>query len=611
MICANAPRALALFAVVLLAGCGGRSSFALPPAASSSPVGSPLAPAGRTSVTFAIKVPVRSPAALRRSPASVSPATRSVVVAVDSGTAQLTAAQNVALGSTGCTSPAAASPAVCSVAFWAAPGEHTFSFTAYDDVLDRAGKPQGTQLSHSAGIPFTVAPPAPTTVNVALGGGAAGIAIFPGARQDVQGTQQSGFDVYGVFRADGVTPFDRTFTAVATDAGGAFILGPDAPVIALASSDPNTLSNGVVSANDANTFTLSAVSYNSQRMELAVTATPNGANAGATPVGVHVPLRIAARNAPRIYVMDHLTNNVGKVWVFDEEGNQITVAGEFAGLNGGIGIGYEKRRSRLYVSNEFSNAITVYDLDGNAVATPGAFPNLYFPLGLYVDDVRGRIYAGNFNGGIDNQSDGGAGAAPCNVPHAGTCGVTVYDEDGNQLTVSGTWREHEGVVPYLPYGVLADASSGRVYLSDAGYNRAEAYDASGRAVFSWPTGAGARGIAQDAASKDLYVADDAACVSRYDQQGTQVTLAAGNCTGRDLSGRDAAAFQNVRGPIAVRQNPANGWLYVANYANDSVTAYDRDGNQMVLHGKNLNGGPFGFNGSSGVVNGPIGIEVVP
>jgi hypothetical protein len=598
MTAANALRASALVAVVLLAGCGGRSSSALPPAVPGNPGAASPASAGRAAVTFSVKVPARPQAV------------RSVAVAIDAGPNQLNAALNVGLGSTGCTSPAPASPAVCSAVFYATPGEHTFGFAAYDDVLDRGGKPQGTMLSHSGGIPFTVAASAPGAVNVALQGAPAGIAIVPGARQDVQGTQQSGFDVYGVFKADGVTPFDRTITAVATDAAGAFILGPDAPAIAIVSSDPGTFANAVAVPGDANTFTLPAVSYNTKRMEIAVSATPGISSAGASPAQVHVSLRVVARNAPRIYVMDHLTNNTGKVWVFDEEGNQISVAGDFAGLNGGIGISYDARLGRLYVSNEYANAITVYDPEGRTIRTAGAFPNLYFPMGLYADDARGQIYVGNFDGGIDNRNDGGAGAVPCNVPRAGTCGVTVYDEEGRQLAAPGGWREREGVVPYLPYGVLVDGS-GRVYVTDAGYNRAEAYDASGHALFSWPTGAGAHGIAHDAATRHLYVADDAACVSRYDRDGAQIPLAAGNCTGRDVAARDGNAFQNVRGPVAVRQNPANGWLYVANYANNSVTAYDREGNQMVLHGKNLNGGPFGFNGSSGVVNGPIGIEVVP
>jgi hypothetical protein len=585
---ANALRALVPLGVVLLTACGGGSSPALPPAASGNP-GAGLAPAGRAAVTFAIKVPA-GPSA-----------TRSATIAVDAGPSQLTGAQNLALGSPGCTSPTSAAPAVCSVVLYATPGDHTFSFSAYDGPLDRGGTPQGTLLSRSAGIPFTVAASgAVSPVGIALRGVPAAVTVVPGARQDVQGTQQSGFDVYGVFKADGVTPFDRTFTIVATDAAGAFLLGPEAPPVTVTSSDPGTFANAVASANDASTFTLSAVSYNSKRMELAIAA-------GA--VGAHVPLRIVARNAPRVYVVDHLTNNVGKIWVFDEEGNQISVAGDFAGVNGGIGIGYDERLGRLYVSNEFSNAITVYDPDGRTVRTAGTFPNLYFPLGLFVDGARGQIYVGNFNGGADNRADG-AGTAPCDVAHAGTCGVTVYDEEGRQLAAPGGWREREGVVPYLPYGVLVDPS-GRVYVTDAGYNRAEAYDASGHALFSWPTGAGAHGIAQDAATRDLYVADDAACVSRYDRSGAEVPLAAGSCTGRDAAVRDGNAFPNVHGPIAVRQNPANGWLYVANYANNSVTAYDREGNQIALRGKNLGGGPFGFNGSSGAVNGPIGIEVVP
>jgi len=585
-------RALALCAVVLLASCGERP---FPYAGASGPASPPRSP-----VTFTIAVPAPGPASRSRALAYAAPATRSVAIAIDPGPDQQTATQNLGVGSPGCTSPSLVAPAVCSVVFSVAPGDHVFRFAAYDGALDRLGKPQGALLARNGAIPFAVGQAA--TVNVALRGAPASIAVLPGARQDVQGTQQAGFDVYGVFKADGKTPFDRTFTAVARDAGGSYLLGADAPAVALTSSDPNTFSSGAASESDPNTFKLTAAGYNATRLELAATAGP---------LTVRVPLRIVARNAPRIYVMDHLTRNVGKVWVFDDEGNQIAVGGAFAGLDGGLGIGYDKRLKRLYVTNEYASEIAAYDLEGNAIAMPGAFPNLYFPLGLYVDNARGRIYAGNFNGGIDNQGDGAAGTGPCAVPRAARCGVTVYDDAGKQLSVAGAWREQEGVVPYLPYGVLADANGARIYVSDAGYNRAEAYDARGHALFSWPSGAGAHGLAQDAATKDLYVADDAACVSRFDRQGLQQTLAAGNCTNRDSTVPDADAFQNVRGPIAVRQNPANGWLYVANYANNSVTAYDRDGTQIALRGKNLNSGPFGFNGTSGVVNGPIGIEIVP
>lgn len=591
---ATGVRSLVLIAAALLAGCGGGAS-ALPRTLAPNGVPSSLA---------------TGPAAAFAFTAAPSSAVRSVTVALDAGPNQVTASLNVAPGSPGCTAPVTAAPATCSVSLAAAPGDHTFGVTAYGGALDRNGKPQGTVLSRNAGIPLAVARSALSSVAIALDGTPAALAVMPSARQDVQGTQQSGFDVYGVYRADGTTPFDRTFTVLATDANGSYVLGPNAPAVTLTSSDPGTLSNGNAAGNDPNAFTVSGMSYGATSLELAATATPP-AGSNLAPLRARVAVRIAARNAPRVYVMDHLTRNVGKVWVFDEEGNQIATSGTFGGLNGGLGIGYDKRLSRLYVTNEYGNSIAAYDLDGNAIATPGTFPNLYFPLGLYVDAAHGLIYAGNFNGGIDNQNDGSAGTGPCSVPRAAACGVTVYDEQGNQVAVTGSWREREGVAPYLPYGVLADASSGRVYVTDAGYNRAEAYDATGRALFSWPTGAGAHGIAQDAASKDVYVADDAACVSRYGPLGEQRALPAGNCTSRDLAAPDANAFQNVRGPIAVRQNPATGWLYVANYANNSVTAYDRDGNQIALRGANLNGGPFGFNGSSGVVNGPIGIEVVP
>jgi DNA-binding beta-propeller fold protein YncE len=565
-----------VLAAVVLAGCGGGGhASALPFTAAANAAAAPAGPNAADTVTFAITAP----------PQGAPARTRSIAITVDPGPGAQTASRDVAVGTS------------ISVALPAVPGDHTFTFATYDGAAGSGGKPQGSELSQNAGIPFTVARGAATTIGVSLGGVPMGTAVLPAAGQDVRGTQSTGFDLYGFYKADGATAYDRTFTALATDAAGNLILGPGAPAVAVTSSDPSTFSNGLASPANPNLFTVAAMRYDaSAQTQLVVTT--SSPNARAAPLRATVPLRIAARNAPRIYVMDHRTSGVGKVWVFDEQGDRIAVPGAFAGLNGGLGIAYDARLDRLYVTNEFSSAITVYDPDGNTVATSGSFEDLYFPLGISVDGARSRIYAGNFNGG------GGTGRCG-----AGECGLTAYDEHGARVAVSGGWRAREGTSGYLPYGVFADPDSGRVYVADAGYGRVEAYDASGSALLSWPAGDGATGIAQDALTKNLYVTDDDRGVNVYDRDGNALfTCARGACGGGPAG---ASAWKNLHGPMGIRQSPGNGWFYVANYANNSVTAYDRDGAQMTLRGANLGGGPFGFNGAAGALQGPIAIEVVP
>ena len=219
---------------------------------------------------------------------------------------------------------------------------------------------------------------------------------------------------------------------------------------------------------------------------------------GGSPHTEKLRLDVVARNAPRVYVANHLggrpcagASESGSISVFDEQGNPIDVAGGFRGLCGATGLAYVPRVERLYAAQEFGDAIVAFDLEGNRVETPGGFPNLSSPAGIAYDAAHDRLLAGNLE-------------AP----------LTAYNADGNQLATSGTWNEREGVAPNLPYGILADPRGARVYVADAGYNRIEAYDASGNAVDAWTVPVGAMGIAQDAASGNLYVTDDdTACTS--------------------------------------------------------------------------------------------------
>ena len=138
------------------------------------------------------------------------------------------------------------------------------------------------------GFPFTVVQGATNALSVALQGVTAGITVSPGAGEDIDGTQQTGFVLHGMA--------PRTFTAFATDAEGNFILGTGAPAIAFNSSDTSTISNGVASPNDPNLFTVTPVSYHpSSQTVFIVTATPSsatGTNAGTGAYSIGIPVRL-------------------------------------------------------------------------------------------------------------------------------------------------------------------------------------------------------------------------------------------------------------------------------------------------------------------------------
>jgi len=564
---------------LLLASCAG-GVRALPLSAAQ-PDGNEtnVAPSARTSVTFAVKLPhAGAPAAL--------------ALTIDRGTpAQQTATLSLASGAPGCTSAPRTAQATCALVLELTPGAHVFDLAAAN-VIPYAANAARDEIAPEyvapgaeivARFPFTVTLGRANAVHLALEGVPAGIAVLPAPNQDVQGTQGAGFELYGFYKADGLSKFDRTFFAAATDAGGAYVVGAGAPRLALTSAVPELWSSGVPAAGNSHAFVVRAVSYvPSEPVALTATATTLG---GST-LSAKLRLSVVARNAPRVYVANRLggrpcagASESGSIAVFDEQGNPIDVGGDFRGLCGATGLAYVPRLERLYAAQEFGDAIVAFDLEGNRVETPGGFPNLSSPAGIAYDAAHDRLLAGNLE-------------AP----------LTAYDLDGNQLATSGTWNEREGVAPKLPYGILADPRGARVYVADAGYNRVEAYDARGNAVDAWTVPVGAVGIAQDAASGNLYVTDDDHGVHVFTRHGAPVpqTCRAGNygCAG----GRP---WSGARTPLGIAQSPGNGWFYVANYATSTITVYDKNGSRIDVSGTGFRAPP------AGTTNGPLGIAIVP
>jgi DNA-binding beta-propeller fold protein YncE len=566
----NAGRARALLfaaAGIVPVGCGA-GIRSLPPffsAHSAAAGANAVAASGRTSVTFSVKVPrAGGPAAL--------------AFVVDRGTpAQQNGTLELATGATGCTNPTRALAATCALVLDLSPGAHVVDVGVPD-----ATPAAGTTASVIAGLPFTVVSGNGNAVRLALQGTPAAVAVIPMPQQDVQGAQSSGFDVYGFFKADGMTRYNRTFVAAATDADGAYIVGAGAPPITFVSSDPEVWSNGIPAAANPHAFVVNAREYDlSEAVRFTVTATPDDG----TPVVANVRLRIAALNAPRIYVASHLggrpcagSSASGSISVYDEQGNPLEVPGSFAGLCGATGIAYVPKLHRLYAAQEYGDAIVAYDLDGHRVETPGGFPGLSSPVGIAYDAAHDRLIAGNVD-------------AP----------LAAYDLDGNELAAPVKPNEAAGAAPSLPYGILAEPRTGHVYVADTGSNRVAVFDANGNALTSWPVPSGANALAQDTASGNLYVTDDDHNVHVFDRRGNVIPqpcrMASYGCIGE-------RPWSEAKSPMGIAQSPGNGWFYVANYANNTITAYDKNGVRVATSGS-------GFRAPSGTTNGPIGIAIVP
>jgi len=532
--------AFAAAAISLLAGCGGGSHVVPAHGAAQS--------AGRQTADFVVSVPPRTTAAgALRTPRYVSPATQSIAITVDAGTAQQqTANQNIATGAPNCTTPTAISSLTCTVTLALAPGPHTFDFTTYDQPLTSGDATQGNALSQNLGFPFTIQQGTTNQIPITLQGLPAGIAVLSGAEQDVTGNQSTGFSLVGFYQADGVTPYARTFTVVATDADGNYILGPGAPALTVTSSNPGVLSDGVVAAStNPNAFVVTPGTYGGTQLplQLQVTATPATSapqNSGGSALTANVPIIVAARNAPRVFVTD-ATNNV--VHVYDETGHAI--GGAIAVGASPWGIAYDPHDGLLYVANNGSNSIQTIDPVSDTATT--------------TTTIADTPYAIAFDGKNDQLYVGVSGA-----------GIAVFNEALQPQAASGSWNESAGGLPISPTSLLYDARLDRVYVLDAA-RLIQGYDPNGNAVVSWPVATGTYAMAQDPATGVIYLADESTNgVDVYDETGASVPL--------------PGAFAGMSAADGLGWDATSGRLYAVNDSVPTLDVFDRLGNAIATAG---------------------------
>ena len=137
------------------------------------------------------------------------------------------------------------------------------------------------------------------------------------------------------------------------------------------------------------------------------------------------------------------------------------------------------------VGGASGDAIAVTDVElGHAQTVSGTFPNLSSVNGIAYDSHNNRIY----------------------VENGGTNTITVYNVQGVQQTVSGTF---ENAGPDAPAGIVFDPHNDLLYVTYFSSSSVTAFDEQGRPQATsgtFPNVTQPVGIAYDATDQEVFVA---------------------------------------------------------------------------------------------------------
>jgi hypothetical protein len=500
--------AILVFASILGACTGGGSPAMLPQPKADS--------AMRRKVAAKLVIRVPHPHKKHRRgkrPLYVSPATAYLTYEIDRNSNTYTQV-DISTSNPACSVVGPISYLQCTVNMALAPGQHTFTFSTYDEY--------NQLLSANTAVSYDVKVSQANQVPVILGGVAASIAVIAPNDPTVEGSQAGGYSIYDTGAS--------SWQFVTQDVDGNFIIGPGAPQPAIspgpfvaASPEGSIAPNAMLvkssfSPSDPTT---------TQSSTLAIVATPVP-NSGGPTLSTTVSLRLAQ---PWIFTAN------GQIDAFDEIGNdksvQTTFGSECAGSctivasdphnhylyvsdgsavykldakgnnpkgfgpSNGKGsitlLGYSQTRNWIYMAQ--GNTITATDENFNAQTLSGGFKNVSNPYAIV--DGGGVIYVGNSNDAINE-----------------------YDPDGNQLT-EGSDLQNFGFTRAMAY----DSNNGLLYAC-SGPSTIEAFDSTGNHVAlsgSWSSLTDVFSMLYDPYLHRLYVLDVGGMYA-FDEQGNQQNL---------------------------------------------------------------------------------------
>jgi hypothetical protein len=430
---------LACLAALALAGCATNS---LPPALPGVSAGTRSVmrtTAHRSCVTVTIKVPRRE----RRGPRYVSPATRSIAIAVydASHVKQVASSQvNLTPGTT----------QTISVAL--APASYSFDATTYDQTGEK-----GNVLSRETGFPFTVDAGKANAIPIVLDGVPASVQILPGNGSIfLDGNQTNGFQLAGVA--------PQAVEVFARDADDNVILGPGAPSVRLGS---NGASVTVTLAGVAhpNRFVLTRANQTEGSVTLTATATPA--------TGTAVTSNATLKTVQLVYLYVPGAVEAFAPW---STSPVLTIT---TGLSGKMTRSpyYEQNRllafdssGNLYVVDAPSNDLVVY-APGSAVPSRTISNGVSTPSAIALD-AQDELYVVNYN----DVTEYAAGSSTVSTTY--TTGLS-YPADIAIDTARGWMYVESYVNNSIIVYALGDNVPARTITSGIGYPYGIALDAGG------------------------------------------------------------------------------------------------------------------------------------
>ena len=206
----------------------------------------------------------------------------------------------------------------------------------------------------------------------------------------------------------------------------------------------------------------------------------------------------------------------------------------------------------IFVADYLQSKIVEFDRNGSPITLPqGAFPNIDHPDGLAYDPQRQYLFVTNLNNKM----------------------LTVYDTNGNQVFLSGTFAGLSAAGDIED--VLFDQLNRRLYVNDPVNNQILVFDENGNAINldpgAFPNLSQPWGIALNTQNGYLYVSNGGSqTVTVYDGDGNQVAI--------------PGAFQGLSIPDDISWDPVSGKVYVVNDGNNTITVYDPNGNLVSVSG---------------------------
>jgi hypothetical protein len=249
----------------------------------------------------------------------------------------------------------------------------------------------------------------------------------------------------------------------------------------------------------------------------------------------------------KIYITNHVLHMVS---VYDEEGHPIAGC-PFSGLDL-FQMVFDSNNQRLYGTH--GGTVLAFDLNGNPIKTKGTFPG----AGGFItfDSNNRRLYT----------LTGNPGQPP---PPAGV----VFDEDGNPVTISGTFLPNDE-----PFTVTADPLNHQIYVGNIAGSELNVFDEQGNGI-PFPAISACDGIsalAFDPHNRHFYASGPFNGTPACDRANAIVFDEAGNLL------TTTGTFPNINQPFAMTFDAHNNRLYVLNIS--GITVYDEEGNQILTSG---------------------------